>query len=580
MLSPINNNLHSTGVFRRLVRKAGERVGHMPAVAKGVDRFAGCLRKLEIKMLGLTGQKAFNIIVTEGDLMALVTLAKSEQELRGILERSPDMVYIQDQGTGDFLWVNALMRRKLSLPADEVVKLKDVLNERSSLSATEEIGKAEKGRGVPTLEFILKTGEIVEVRGVLIEYKGKTCILGIARDITRRKYMEQAIDAMLEIDAQIAQGGKLDDILTLIVDEARRVLPYVNLCSIKTVEETSSGSGDGELIVKAESEGFPPTHKEGKERPLSTRAFRGGTILATNNAQEFGTSAGPHVRSALHAGLWVTIKHAGGEATDKLGVISIYSNTQGVFTDRKLAELSPEDMRKNWYLSLVYSFITRAASAMRTAKLATTDGLTGLPDNVSFDDNLARRIKSAYYTGKPISVLFVDADFFKYVNEIFGNKPAGDNVLRNLAAMLAKNRRGSDLVARVGGDEFAFILVDADEEGAKRAADRIEREFEEIKFYVEANVLSKEFLQRAINDGVYLGKEGNKHVLRLTVSVGRRTLSPEELANFDPANMEQIHFVSEALKADADADMKKRKAEMKMRKEEMKKIKEEPIASR
>jgi diguanylate cyclase (GGDEF)-like protein len=200
---------------------------------------------------------------------------------------------------------------------------------------------------------------------------------------------------------------------------------------------------------------------------------------------------------------------------------------------------------------------------MRTAKLATTDGLTGLPDNVSFEDNLARRIKSAYYTGKPISILFVDADFFKYVNEIFGNKPAGDNVLRNLSAILAKNRRGSDLVARVGGDEFAFILVDADEAGADRAADRIEWELEQNKFYVEANVKSQEFLQKAKDDGLYLGKEGNKHVLRLTVSVGRRTLSPEELVNFDPSDMAQIQFISEMVKTDADTDMKKRKKERK-----------------
>jgi two-component system cell cycle response regulator len=88
---------------------------------------------------------------------------------------------------------------------------------------------------------------------------------------------------------------------------------------------------------------------------------------------------------------------------------------------------------------------------------ATTDSLTGLANRSAFEGWLHLEIEGARRAGRPISLLLVDADHFKRVNDVHGH-PAGDRVLRALAVRLKAALRGVDLVARVGGEEFGVLL--------------------------------------------------------------------------------------------------------------------------
>jgi diguanylate cyclase (GGDEF)-like protein len=100
------------------------------------------------------------------------------------------------------------------------------------------------------------------------------------------------------------------------------------------------------------------------------------------------------------------------------------------------------------------------------------DPLTGLPNRRAFDEELAREVARASRTGEPLAVVVLDVDRFKAVNDGHGH-PAGDAVLREVAARASGAVRRGDLAARVGGEEFALLLPGADLAGAVELAGRV-----------------------------------------------------------------------------------------------------------
>lgn len=99
------------------------------------------------------------------------------------------------------------------------------------------------------------------------------------------------------------------------------------------------------------------------------------------------------------------------------------------------------------------------------AKQARTDALTGLLNRRSFTKRLEDGVADCQRTGQPGTLVYVDLDNFKAVNDRLGHS-AGDAALKTLAACLRRVARASDLVARLGGDEFALWLATADKEAA------------------------------------------------------------------------------------------------------------------
>lgn len=109
----------------------------------------------------------------------------------------------------------------------------------------------------------------------------------------------------------------------------------------------------------------------------------------------------------------------------------------------------------------------------RITELAYVDSLTGLPNRVRFNDHLEQAIGIAHRVGHPLSVMVMDLDRFKYVNDALGH-PVGDMLLREVARRLrAALHRETDMVARLGGDEFAVMLPTDNIAGAKAVAARI-----------------------------------------------------------------------------------------------------------
>jgi diguanylate cyclase (GGDEF)-like protein len=105
---------------------------------------------------------------------------------------------------------------------------------------------------------------------------------------------------------------------------------------------------------------------------------------------------------------------------------------------------------------------------------ARTDALTGLANRRSYMEQLRREVALAKRRERPLSVAMIDIDHFKAVNDEFGH-PAGDHTLAELAARLVAVARASDLLARVGGEEFAWLMPDTGLAEAWQAAERARR---------------------------------------------------------------------------------------------------------
>ena len=108
----------------------------------------------------------------------------------------------------------------------------------------------------------------------------------------------------------------------------------------------------------------------------------------------------------------------------------------------------------------------------RSLTLALIDPLTGIYNRRFLDAHLGTVLQQMHEQGKPVSVVMVDIDHFKSVNDSYGHD-AGDEVLRATAQRMLANIRSFDMAARMGGEEFVVVMPDTPQEDAMAAAERL-----------------------------------------------------------------------------------------------------------
>lgn len=138
----------------------------------------------------------------------------------------------------------------------------------------------------------------------------------------------------------------------------------------------------------------------------------------------------------------------------------------------------------------------------RLSELAHTDALTGLYNRRAYDQELAREWRRVQRNGAALSVLLIDADHFKSINDQHGHA-VGDRVLQALAALIQRSAREIDVAARIGGEEFAVLLSDTGATSALNVAERIRSQ---------------------------IAQSDTMTVTGVTVSIGVATLAAEESA--------------------------------------------------
>lgn len=147
-----------------------------------------------------------------------------------------------------------------------------------------------------------------------------------------------------------------------------------------------------------------------------------------------------------------------------------------VTNKRDAVRFSPQDLDLVCILS---SNVASVVDQVRLFNKSITDYLTGLYLRRHFEPKLDHEVKRSIRYGCPLSVLALDADHFKRINDTFGHQ-AGDCALKAIADIIRRNvRTDVDLPARMGGEEFAVLLPETNEIGAISLAERIRRQMEQ-----------------------------------------------------------------------------------------------------
>ena len=176
------------------------------------------------------------------------------------------------------------------------------------------------------------------------------------------------------------------------------------------------------------------------------------------------------------------------------------------------------------------------------ASMVLTDSLTGCLNRRGFDQALTREIGRATRAGSEFALLAVDLDHFKQVNDTYGHL-AGDVVLRAVGALLVTAGRAGDVVARVGGEEFAILLADTGTTGAHLFATRLCERIREFPFEIGSRLVPvtlttsigvavgaprgvpnfAELLWSRADDALYEAKRADRNCVRVWNAVTRRS---------------------------------------------------------
>ncbi|MCF6093400.1 sensor domain-containing diguanylate cyclase [Microaerobacter geothermalis] len=166
-----------------------------------------------------------------------------------------------------------------------------------------------------------------------------------------------------------------------------------------------------------------------------------------------------------------------------VGVICLAARRTFRFTDRDV--------------TLIQILASQAAIALQNAQRFTQserrskmDELTGLYNYRTFDSMIHRMVRESEKESKPLSLLILDIDYFKQVNDRFGHL-VGNDVLKHVAQIIQSNVRKGDIVSRYGGEEFTVLLPDTDQEEAVEIAERIRSAIQKLPLKVHQSLKGK-----------------------------------------------------------------------------------------
>jgi diguanylate cyclase (GGDEF)-like protein len=294
---------------------------------------------------------------------------------------------------------------------------------------------------------------------------GSRSFLNTVRDVTELRAHETALRQHAERLASIA-------------DVVREIGHCDPLDARPTICRTALALADGAQTACLWEEGRDGALTTTAVRPEAPASYRiaaddreHGARVAMETGQPLfvaDAQGSPHcdrrllARSGARSVLYHPIADAGGVR----GVLAI------AWTERREA-IEDSDMM------MIGVLVGEAALAMQRAdllgrldELTRTDELTGLPNRRAWDELLREELASAERLDRPLSVAMLDLDHFKAYNDRHGHL-AGDRLLRAAAAAWSGSLRGTDVLARWGGEEFALLLPDCDAAGATALIERL-----------------------------------------------------------------------------------------------------------
>jgi diguanylate cyclase (GGDEF)-like protein len=166
---------------------------------------------------------------------------------------------------------------------------------------------------------------------------------------------------------------------------------------------------------------------------------------------------------------------------------TLLSTLAWAMIDKTTGKISPSLLVDVWNASLEFSFFLAFVGVLSMLKrnmqrlddLANEDALTGVANRRSFFRVAKAEINRSQRFGATFSVVYIDVDNFKLINDMLGHS-VGDALLRETAATIRRHIRDIDTVARLGGDEFAVLFPETNAEGSKHIFEKIYRQLSEM----------------------------------------------------------------------------------------------------
>ncbi len=188
------------------------------------------------------------------------------------------------------------------------------------------------------------------------------------------------------------------------------------------------------------------------------------------------------------------------------------------------------------------------------SQLSSTDELTGLQNRTAFDDKFEALMQSAIKRGEPLSLAFLDIDYFLQINEIYGHE-GGDQVLETVATILRQQTGEDAVVARYGGDEFALLFPSTEREQAFLILERIRAEVDGCETFggVSTHITitggisaypidgsSESEILRKADQALYRAKKTGRNTIRLAYE---EKMAPKT-AHFTLTQLERLSYLA------------------------------------
>ncbi len=282
-------------------------------------------------------------------------------------------------------------------------------------------------------------------------------IVGVAgnRITAAHRRRSGLLDRLVSTQTAIANSGlNMDAVLSAVVEEAMRL---TRADSVHVVVP----DGDG-LVSRAVAGTAPPVGFRFPFDSLSGRAFTTLEPIHCRDTEldervDRTISSSTRTRSIIA----VPLLHDG----RAMGVLAVGHHEPDALDEQDVRALSLLG-------SVIGTALVRAELVAMLAAQAVTDDLTGLPNRRAWHEHLTLAFNRARRSGLPLSVVVLDLDGFKQVNDVHGHVE-GDRLLREAAHILSGALRDMDILGRIGGDEFGVILEGADADAAADVVSRL-----------------------------------------------------------------------------------------------------------
>ncbi len=289
-----------------------------------------------------------------------------------------------------------------------------------------------------------------------------------------------AIEKILAITTAVSSSLEVSEVFGIIVNKVAEAMDAID-CSIVLMEKDGAAGTVLESFkelptknLKLDIEKYPEIKKVLETRkPLAITDIANHPLMvdiqnSVKNLSEISALVIPIVFDDQDLGtIFLIVKRRGEEFND---------------TEINLCRLVAE--ASFFSLKNASIFETMRKEKEKLKEISISDPLTGIYNHNFFYKRLEEEFGRASRYGMPLSVVMMDIDNFKEINDTFGHR-IGDKVLKKIANELKKSVRKSDLIARYGGEEFAEILTYTQKNGAAEEAERIRKLISEITFEEE-----------------------------------------------------------------------------------------------